>query len=155
LFDPVRKEFLLIFHKKLGKWLSPGGHVEVNESVTQAAIREVKEELGINVELVNIKGNFSKNGKDYRCVKTLDNSGSFCVIEEFVCPKGAWDPHIHVDHIFVSIIHKTDMIDINNAIESNIYEWLSLPQIEKINTFDNVVDVCKEIITKFQNKTGV
>lgn len=40
---------LLIKHKKLGIWLSPGGHLEANELPHQAAEREFWEETGIKV----------------------------------------------------------------------------------------------------------
>jgi 8-oxo-dGTP pyrophosphatase MutT (NUDIX family) len=43
---------LLHVHKKLHKWLPPGGHVELDEDPTEAAIREAKEETGLDVELV-------------------------------------------------------------------------------------------------------
>ena len=43
---------LLHFHKKLQKWLQPGGHIELDEDPNQAAIREAKEETGFQVELV-------------------------------------------------------------------------------------------------------
>ncbi len=54
---------LLHLHKKLHKWPQPGGHVELDEDPNQAAIREVKEETGFDVELVGnpripeLKGN--------------------------------------------------------------------------------------------------
>ncbi len=43
---------LLHMHKKLGKWLQPGGHIELDEDPNQAAIREAKEETGLDVALV-------------------------------------------------------------------------------------------------------
>jgi len=43
---------LLHMHTKLGKWLQPGGHIELDEDPNQAAIREVKEETGLDVSLV-------------------------------------------------------------------------------------------------------
>jgi 8-oxo-dGTP pyrophosphatase MutT (NUDIX family) len=43
---------LLHFHRKLGMWLPPGGHIEKDELPDEAAIREVFEETGIKVELV-------------------------------------------------------------------------------------------------------
>lgn len=42
----------LHLHKKLNKWLQPGGHIELDEGPLEAAIREVKEETGLDVELV-------------------------------------------------------------------------------------------------------
>ncbi len=42
----------LHLHKKLGKWLQPGGHIELDEGPLEAAIREVKEETGFDIELI-------------------------------------------------------------------------------------------------------
>jgi 8-oxo-dGTP pyrophosphatase MutT (NUDIX family) len=43
---------LLHFHRKLGMWLPPGGHIEQGELPDDAAVREVLEETGLEVELV-------------------------------------------------------------------------------------------------------
>ena len=37
---------------RIGKWLPAGGHVEVDEDPIEAVLREVKEETGIDVEVV-------------------------------------------------------------------------------------------------------
>lgn len=38
----------LIHHKELKKWLSVGGHIELNEDPDEALFREIKEEAGID-----------------------------------------------------------------------------------------------------------
>ena len=44
---PVGPEFLLVKHRKLDRWLQPGGHVqEQDESVLATAMRETAEETG-------------------------------------------------------------------------------------------------------------
>ena len=43
---------LLHMHKKLGIWLPPGGHIELDEDPNQAVIREAKEETGLDIELM-------------------------------------------------------------------------------------------------------
>jgi 8-oxo-dGTP pyrophosphatase MutT (NUDIX family) len=43
---------LLHPHRKLNLWLPPGGHIEPNELPDQAAIREVMEEAGIGIRLL-------------------------------------------------------------------------------------------------------
>jgi 8-oxo-dGTP pyrophosphatase MutT (NUDIX family) len=43
---------LLIHHRKLDKWLPLGGHVELDEDPEQAALREAREESGLEVELL-------------------------------------------------------------------------------------------------------
>jgi 8-oxo-dGTP pyrophosphatase MutT (NUDIX family) len=46
---------LLHYHRKLGMWLPPGGHIERDELPDDAAVREVFEETGLQVELVGEK----------------------------------------------------------------------------------------------------
>jgi 8-oxo-dGTP pyrophosphatase MutT (NUDIX family) len=43
---------LLHHHRKLRMWLPPGGHIEKDELPDEAAVREVWEETGVQVELV-------------------------------------------------------------------------------------------------------
>jgi 8-oxo-dGTP pyrophosphatase MutT (NUDIX family) len=43
---------LVIHHRNLNKWLPLGGHVELDEDPEQAALREAKEESGLDVELL-------------------------------------------------------------------------------------------------------
>ncbi len=49
----VRDGALLLHkHKKLNTWLQPGGHIELDEDPNEAVVREVREETGLEVELV-------------------------------------------------------------------------------------------------------
>ena len=43
---------LLVHHRQLSKWLPLGGHIELDEDPEQAALREAKEESGLEVELL-------------------------------------------------------------------------------------------------------
>ncbi len=42
---------LLHKHRVLGIWLPPGGHIELDEDPNEAAVREAKEETGLDVKL--------------------------------------------------------------------------------------------------------
>ncbi len=58
IFDPQGKLLLLESHKWPGKYVVPGGHVELGERLEQAAIREAKEETGLDVydlEFINFQ----------------------------------------------------------------------------------------------------
>lgn len=46
---------LMINHIKLGMWLCPGGHVELDEDPEQAIHREILEETGCEIELLGEK----------------------------------------------------------------------------------------------------
>jgi ADP-ribose pyrophosphatase YjhB (NUDIX family) len=46
---------LLIHHKELNKWLPIGGHIELDEDPDEALIREIKEECGLTVKILNKK----------------------------------------------------------------------------------------------------
>src|SRR3989344_916117 len=46
------KKVLLIFHKKHNMWLQIGGHIELNEDSDEALFREVKEECGLDIEII-------------------------------------------------------------------------------------------------------
>ncbi|WP_261807299.1 NUDIX domain-containing protein [Lapidilactobacillus luobeiensis] len=52
LYDERTNSVLLIARKKGNQqyWTIPGGGVKAGESVTQAAVREIKEELNISIE---------------------------------------------------------------------------------------------------------
>ncbi|SHJ99523.1 ADP-ribose pyrophosphatase YjhB, NUDIX family [Anaerobranca californiensis DSM 14826] len=56
VFVVHQNKVLLLKHKKLKMWLPPGGHIEDNEIPDEAAVREVKEETGLDVILVGEKG---------------------------------------------------------------------------------------------------
>ena len=52
VFVVWKGKVLLHFHRKLGMWLPPGGHIERDELPDDAAVREVLEETGLEIELV-------------------------------------------------------------------------------------------------------
>lgn len=47
IVDPLATMTLLVHHRKLGRWLQPGGHCEAGETALQAAMREAIEETGV------------------------------------------------------------------------------------------------------------
>ncbi len=47
IVDRASRRTLLHFHKRLGRWLQVGGHVEYETDIAAAALREAREETGL------------------------------------------------------------------------------------------------------------
>lgn len=67
LADRPDRPIVLIerLHEPLG-WAIPGGFVEIGEKVEQAAIREAREETGLDVRLIALLGLYSRPDRDPR-----------------------------------------------------------------------------------------
>ncbi|CAN5185153.1 hypothetical protein BH09PAT2_BH09PAT2_05430 [soil metagenome] len=52
-----KKKVLLVHHKKLLKWLPPGGHVELDQDPEEALYAELQEETGLTRDQLTIYGN--------------------------------------------------------------------------------------------------
>ena len=65
-------QVLLIKRRDVEVWALPGGAIDSGESTAQAAIREVKEETGIDIDLVRLVGIYSspnwRSGGDHAIV---------------------------------------------------------------------------------------
>jgi 8-oxo-dGTP pyrophosphatase MutT (NUDIX family) len=62
VFIVHKNRVLLRKHDKYKKWLSVGGHIDLREDPGEAAIREVKEEVGLDVELIGEKISYPSDG---------------------------------------------------------------------------------------------
>ena len=45
--EPVHYRFLVLYHRKLQRWLQPGGHADGDSDLARGALREATEETGI------------------------------------------------------------------------------------------------------------
>ncbi len=52
IFNREETHTLLMNHRKLSRWVPPGGKIDPNEIPDIAAVREVKEETELDVELI-------------------------------------------------------------------------------------------------------
>lgn len=87
VFVVHERRVLLHFHRKLGKWLPPGGHVEDNELPDDAAVREVLEETGIRARL---EGSYGLGIDDPR---------------QLVLPVGVQVEHIYPGHEHIDLVY--------------------------------------------------
>ncbi len=64
IFIVDRDKVLLRKHDKYKKWFAVGGHIELDEEPEQAAVREAKEEVGLDVELVPNEDSYQPRERD-------------------------------------------------------------------------------------------
>ncbi len=86
---------LLHSHKKIKLWLPPGGHVELNEDPVQALHREVLEETGLKIEVINAS---KMNPRNYKNVYSI--IPPFTIFIEAITDNPN-DMHEHIDFIYL------------------------------------------------------
>lgn len=90
------QKVLLIYHPKLQKWLPPGGHLEADETPSEAAQREVREETGLEIEFC-LQENISINCWNAKSIERP----YLCLLENIPSYQDT-PPHQHIDFIFVA-----------------------------------------------------
>ena len=128
---------LLVFHKKLQKWLPPGGHIHEGELPEEAALREAKEETGLDIEIVSKKE-----------VNQLYQP-EFIQLEDI--EKTEKELHQHID-LFYLAVPKTHGISLSN--ESEDIRWFSPEDLEKENISNDLKNHAKRMIQKIQYKSS-
>ena len=121
------KKTLLVFHKKYNCWIQPGGHVESFENPLVAAIRETREETGIDISFLLKK------------IKKLDSSNVLQIpdffLEEFVPEYSGIPQHYHVDVLYVAEVDEQEVK--HRKDESHDIGWFTLDDALKLPMYDN------------------
>ena len=137
----VRDEkVLLIFHRKLNMWLPPGGHIDETEIPEEAAVREAKEETGLDIETIG--------EKEEALVKRVYSltMPSFIQLEDI-------EEHQHIDLIFVARVVGGKIKQ--NKKETSGIRWFSLDDMKKEKVSELVrkqAEKAIKIFNKYQNK---
>jgi 8-oxo-dGTP diphosphatase len=97
----VLREGLVLLGQRIGvhgagTWALPGGHLEFGESVEHCAIREVREETGLELQAVSLgpytSDVFTADGTHYVTLFVVahSNSGEPRVLEPTKCARWQW-----------------------------------------------------------------
>ena len=124
VFNHNDQLLLLKSHKWPGKYVVPGGHVELGERIEDAVVRETKEETGLDVY-------------------ELD----FIVVQEFVYDPSFWKPR---HFIFFDYACKTNSTEVRLNDESEEYDWVSLEEAIHL-PLDSYTRVCIEKLMERRN----
>lgn len=143
------EKILLIFHKKFNKWLPPGGHIEENETADEAALREVKEETGLDVELI-LQENIwipTSNPNAHSLPRPY-----LCLIEQIPAYKDV-PAHQHVDFIFLSKPKAEARI---STQETHTVRWFSQEEVLELPTdtiFPDTIQILSHIFSNLSLNT--
>lgn len=92
---------LLLWHKRLGRWMPPGGHVDPHEIPEDTARRECKEETGLDVDILGDaqENVFAGNAQEGRILKK-----PFCFLLEEIpaYPQRNEPAHQHMDFVYIA-----------------------------------------------------
>ena len=118
VFVVYNNRVLLRKHDKYKKWLSVGGHIELDEDPNQAAIREVKEEVGLDIRLIGFAPSFSE--KDY---------------VQLIPPVALNKHRINEKHEHVTLVYfalaQTDILKPSKEEISDELKWFTKDELEK------------------------
>jgi len=118
-----KNKALLHFHKSLGIWIPIGGHIDRDELPEEAAIREAKEEAGLDVSLYN-----PDKEVGVKDVKQL-------AMPMHIMLHNINDFHQHIDFAFYAT---ADTFNLEPAGgESDKLKWFTKEEIEKEKMPDN------------------
>ena len=139
-------EVLLINHKKLGVWLYPGGHVENNETPDETVIREVKEETGLDVEIISEKDD---NLADTE-TKVFALHQPYTILCEEI--KGDLE-HYHIDMVYrCKIITENSNEIINSYKKTGEIDFFGLDDLSRINLFPNFKRLIERVLKEKRYK---
>lgn len=131
---------LLHQHKKHHAWLGIGGHVEPGENPVEAAIREVKEEAGIDVTIIDTE----KHNIKTPFVASLTTP--FAILEQRITDLANEPEHIHIDSVYFGKISGEQKVSMKEE-----HKWFSSEDLNKAGLADDILYIAKTAIEKCKN----
>lgn len=107
VYDKHTDRFLLVLHKKLGKWLPPGGHLHEGEEPYKGVLREVLEEIGVEGRIVDLLQTPRVGTPTVPQLPT-----PFCMLAEVIPAGPKEEEHVHIDFVYVIEIDLSEPLDI-------------------------------------------
>ena len=118
--NPIDKKILLCHHKKFNRWVQPGGHIEVDETPEETALRETYEETGVRVKLLGER--FPREDDFIRPLGIQKNRGK--------------DKSLHIDITYVGIPITQDEVIEDEEIDR--CAWFTLEELSDIEVFPDI-----------------
>lgn len=127
--DSIPAKALLVYHKKFDGWQEPGGHMQPDENPVETAIREVKEETGLDIS------DYFDSGTALDDKATIVPRPAY-IAEEHISPYGKEPEHFHTDLIY-SIRVPEQPVKSESKSKHDI-GWFTLEQMAQMPMLQNV-----------------
>ncbi len=141
-----KKRVLLLWHKRLQRWMPPGGHVDPDEAPEDAAKRECKEETNLDVEIIGDAQDdlFAGNPDEGRMLK----KPIAMLLENIPESKERNEPaHQHMDFLYIAKPLNEDQAE-EITDESDGMRWFMKKEIEKLDERTEIFANVKEYILR-------
>ncbi|MFC7134568.1 MULTISPECIES: NUDIX hydrolase [Salinibaculum] len=111
-------------HDKLDMWLPPGGHIDRDEVPHRAAVREVREELGLDPDLVA-----PEEAIESATVQSIPQPQHFLLEDINVCDGEVG--HQHIDFVFYGAVDSRDITPSAGEQPAEDWEWFTPADLEE------------------------
>ncbi len=128
VFIVHENKVLLRLHDKYKEWMSVGGHIELNEDPIEAAHREVKEEVGLTIELVGNPRMFESEDHTRELLPPI------ALNRHQTNLKG----HEHITFVYFARARSTDIKAQYEDDKSEECRWCTRKEIERMKLWPNV-----------------
>ncbi len=122
VFVVYKNQVLLRKHDKYKLWLSVGGHIELDEDPNIAAIREVKEEVGLDITLYQPNSCSLEKSKNY----------SELIPPIFLNRHRINDNHEHVTLVYFAKT-KSNKLYLSEKEKSDATKWFTKEELDDPN----------------------
>ncbi len=111
-------------HDRLGIRIPPGGHVDRDELPHEAGIREVREETGLDPQLIRETANI-----DAPAGKVLPQPAHMMLYDINVHPDGTVG-HQHIDHIYFASVESREIEPKDGEATAEVWEWYTVEELQ-------------------------
>ncbi|MBT3834758.1 NUDIX domain-containing protein [Candidatus Peribacteria bacterium] len=143
-----KKRTILMWHKRLNRWMPPGGHVDPDEIPEEAARRECKEETGLDVEIIgdSCEDLFVSGSKEGKMLK----KPTVLLLENIpACEERGEAAHQHMDFVYLAKPLDESQEIIVPESEATDWRWFDRAAIEELNEETEIFGNVKRYALRF------
>jgi 8-oxo-dGTP pyrophosphatase MutT (NUDIX family) len=127
VFIVHKNKVLLRMHEKYHIWCSVGGHIELDEDPIEAAHREVKEEVGLDITLA---------GKDVP--KFNDENFTILMPPAYIGRHRTSPTHEHVVFVYFATSATDHIADSESEHERTETRWVTKEELQTMDLVPNI-----------------